>query len=332
LLDVVIIEGLVPLDQGFGLAEARSVPDALSDILFGPVDGIAIQPGHELHSYAVLDAAKVPGLPEMLEGSGLQHACLFQGSAAEELRDAAPWIVRLEENHFLTRALFTRGDGPLDLWDAEAGIFLRSAAPLNAVRAHLRKFTRCQDTRGRWVYFRFWDPLPSQAYLDCVAQETPESLALLGKPGPALIPLALTCPAIGAALVFKCGMIPETLPTVNQLTPTQEQALARAMEARRRSEIAKAIRTGFAEESAHLDDAQLMQLVGDAVHRTGGYGIRSVRHVHVFACWQLVYGAGFEARDPQGILARICGAVGDEGEKIKRVGERLSALHRMGVL
>ena len=94
----------------------------------------------------------------MLEASGLDHTCLFQGAAAEDLRDVAPWLVRLEEGHRLTRGLFAHGNAPWDMWDREPGIFLRSTATLAALRKHLRKFTKVQDEDGMWYYARFWEP------------------------------------------------------------------------------------------------------------------------------------------------------------------------------
>ena len=127
-----------------------------------------------MHTYAVLDAAKVQGLPEMLETSGLDHACLFQGAAAEDYGDVAPWIVRLEEGHRLTRGLFTQGDAPWDMWETEPGIFLRSATSLDARRNHLRKFTKVRDENGKWVFLRYWEPRVIALYariLDPTAEE-----------------------------------------------------------------------------------------------------------------------------------------------------------------
>ena len=112
-LSVEAIEGMEPLDAQFGVPEPLAVPLVLHEALFGQpevIEGRSVLP---LHTYAVLDAAKAFGLPEMLEASGLDHACLFQGVAAADYRDAAPWLVRLEDGHRFTRGLFTRGDRPL---------------------------------------------------------------------------------------------------------------------------------------------------------------------------------------------------------------------------
>ena len=153
------IEGVEPLDAQFGVFEPMTVPAALRDALFGQselIKGSAILP---LHTYAILDAAKVIGLIEMLETSGLDHTCLFKGEAAQELRDVAPYLVRLEEANAFTRKLFTKGDAGWQMWDNEPGIYLRSTQDFQSVWKHFRKFVKVKDYTGRWLYVRFWEPV-----------------------------------------------------------------------------------------------------------------------------------------------------------------------------
>ena len=150
-LQIDTIDGVEPLDAQLGVADLKTVPDALYEPLFGqPSDAL-------LHTYAILDAAKVPNLPELLETSGLKHRCLFKGDAYDELKDVAPWVVRLEDGNAFTRNLFTRSDAPWHLWDAEPGIYLRSSGTLDDMWKHFRKFTKVQDEQGKWFYFRFWE-------------------------------------------------------------------------------------------------------------------------------------------------------------------------------
>jgi len=148
------IEGVVPLDAQFCVEHPKTVPDALYEPLFGQPDitgGALAAAGGDLvrlpplQTYAILDAAKVLSLPEMLEASGLEHRCLFKGAAYDEMKDVAPWIVRLEEGNSFTRNLFTRSDVPWHMWDSEPGIYLRSIGTLNDMWKHFRKFTRVQD-------------------------------------------------------------------------------------------------------------------------------------------------------------------------------------------
>lgn len=159
------IAGVEPLDGQFGVAEPLTVPTVLQDVLFGQLEPaeaeIAAHGGNPtcvplLHTYAILDAAKVINLPEMLETSGLEHRCLFKGDAFDELKNVAPWIVRLEDNNSFTRNLFTRSDAPWHLWDNEPGVYLRSRGTLDEMWRHLRKFTKVQDEKGKWFYLAFW--------------------------------------------------------------------------------------------------------------------------------------------------------------------------------
>lgn len=142
-----------PLDPQPGQPDKRHLPDELIPILFDPA---GTSPSR--HSYALLDGAKVTGLADMLRASGLEHRCLFKGKPATELREVAPWIVRLTPEARLTRNLFTSGRMPGALWDRQPGVFLRSNATLDEMWNYLRKFTRMRDQNGAWFYVRYWDP------------------------------------------------------------------------------------------------------------------------------------------------------------------------------
>ncbi|WP_208354184.1 DUF4123 domain-containing protein [Pseudaestuariivita rosea] len=171
------IKGIKPLDDQFGIDPKKTVPDALYDVLFGQPDPTATEieaaggdpkAAPPLHTYAILDAAKVLNLPELLASSNLEHRCLFKGQAEDDLRDVAPWIVKLEEGNSFTRNLFTqdtKNPAPWYLWDKNPGIYIRSTASLNDLWKHFRKFTKVQDETGKWYYFRFWEPAVLLAYL-----------------------------------------------------------------------------------------------------------------------------------------------------------------------
>lgn len=189
-LSVETIENVVPLDRQFGISPKKTVPDVLREALFGQPTGamdteLATAGGDpaasaQWHTYAILDAAKVANLPELLSESGLEHRCLFKGSAYEELKDVAPWIVRLEVGNDLTRRLFTGPEGINGLWDTEPGIYVRSQSTLEDMFKHFRKFTRVQDENGKWYYFRCWE----SGSLGWLAMHGPwELLNCLAKPG-----------------------------------------------------------------------------------------------------------------------------------------------------
>jgi len=162
------IKGVEPLDSQFGMHPPKTVPDALYEPLFGQPDPtpseVAQYGGADkvppLNTYAILDAAKVVNFVEMLEASGLEHRCLFKGESAEEMRDVAPYVVRLEEDVDFTRNLFSHDPGqevPWFMWEREPGIYVRSRGSLEEMWRHFRKFTKVQDEDGKWYYFRFWE-------------------------------------------------------------------------------------------------------------------------------------------------------------------------------
>lgn len=174
-LQVGTIEGIEPLDIQLGVFPKKTVPDALHDAMFGQPDPsraeieaaggdpAAVPP---MHTYAILDAAKVTNLPELLENSGLEHRCLFKGEAYDELRDVAPWIVQLEDGNHFTRSLFTRSDAPWHLRDTELGIYIRSRDTLEEIWRHFRKFARVKMPEKGWIFFRYYDPSVLDAIIE----------------------------------------------------------------------------------------------------------------------------------------------------------------------
>ena len=149
------IGGVAPLDAQLGVNPLKTVPDALYEPLFGQPEPstaeVAEYGGAEkvppLNTYAILDAAKVVNFVEILEASGLEHRCLFKGKAAEEMRDVAPYVVRLEEGNDFTRNLFSHDpdkDVPWFMWDKEPGIYVRSRGSFAGMWKHFRKFTKCK--------------------------------------------------------------------------------------------------------------------------------------------------------------------------------------------
>lgn len=182
-LTIEMIEGVEPLDAQFGTDMPKTVPDALYEMLFGAQcparteqeQGVAdFEKLPPVHTYAILDAAKMTGLLPLLEPSGLEFRCLFKGAAYDELETVAPWLVRLKENNSFSRNLFTAGPQPWVFWDDAPGIFIRSASPFSDVWGHFRKFTKAKGDHGAWFYFRFWEPIVLRDFSDCLA---PASLA-----------------------------------------------------------------------------------------------------------------------------------------------------------
>ncbi|MEP3344970.1 MAG: DUF4123 domain-containing protein [Litoreibacter sp.] len=160
----------LPLDLQFGTDAPLDLPAELGPWIFGDVE---TRVGHT-RTFAVLDAAKVEGLREQLDASSLTHKCLFQGAAEEELGEVAPWLVELQPGNTFTRNLFTKHPDAATswhLWDSDAAVFLRSSSDLQAVRKHLRRFTRAQDRAGKWYFVRFYDPAVLPGFIKSLPDE-----------------------------------------------------------------------------------------------------------------------------------------------------------------
>ncbi len=165
-LSTEVIRDVAPLDVQLGVDDVKAVPEKLLKALFSQSEKSSFQHeefrgGNEnlppMRTYAVVDAAKVQNLPDMIEASGLTYRCLFKGKAYDELMEAAPWLVELEEGNAFTRNLFTRSNAQWHLWGAEPGIYVRSRSTFEKVWSHFRKLTKIQDVHGNWFYFRFWE-------------------------------------------------------------------------------------------------------------------------------------------------------------------------------
>ena len=155
-----MLEGIVPLDRQFGAHPKQVVPDCLRPLLFSPDQG---------GCFALLDAAAITDLPLILETCGLAHDCLFQGEALASMAEVAPWIVRLDPDSLLTRRLLSdTGDG-WGLW-GDGAVFLRSAASLDDLRRHFRRFTRLYDAAtGKWLFFRFYAAATMRGMISAMA-------------------------------------------------------------------------------------------------------------------------------------------------------------------
>ena len=182
--------------------------------------------GDGLQTYAVLDGAALPGLPEILITSGLDHDCLFRGAARAELGDSGPWLVALSGQHALTRALLSEGDPPTGLW-GRSGFFLRSSAGVDTLVAHLRHFTRVKDAQGKWYFFRFWEPDFVPAYLGAFTLQ--EQAAFFGN---GMINRVIALGHVGHVIPFH--PIDQTAQAARQVTlgPAVQAALSQVAEAR----------------------------------------------------------------------------------------------------
>ena len=138
-----------------------AAPAPIQPLLFPADRAKPASEGAVDHAYAIVDGNRMFGLAQRLETSGLRHRCLYKGAAAKDYGDSAPWLVELLPDHPLTRLLFTDDPrkGGARLWPDQAASFLVSPLGIDAMQAHLRRFTMIIDPdRNKRFYFRFYAP------------------------------------------------------------------------------------------------------------------------------------------------------------------------------
>lgn len=112
---------------------------------------------NDAYTYAVLDGASVPDLPNRLYETDPPNFCLYRGELPDDLVYVAPYLVLLEPETPFTEWLLD------ECWGKHWGIFAQTPTSLTGMRKHFRSILTVQDETGKPFLFRFYDPrvLPS---------------------------------------------------------------------------------------------------------------------------------------------------------------------------
>lgn len=315
-----ILTAVEPLDAQRGVFPVKSVPDDLHRHLFP-------QPPEASQLYAILDGAKIDGLPELLAASGVPYRCLFKGKAEAEFGNVAPWLVELQGGDRLLRQLLTRSDARQHLWNLEAALYLRSSSGLDAVWRHLRRFSQLQDDAGQWTFFRFWQ---ADILLDLLVHDHDGTVL-----ADAFMAGGLNCQIdriIGfdrdgeGAVVALSERTDEEPTPVPRLEGRLSEALIAALRRRRSRQIADMLRKDFERELAEWSLPDLRRAVDTSLLRMQHYRFTSLPLLYTLAAWELFYGPLDRIPDPEGALQRTLSSYLSEQRKFRRVRDRLMQL------
>jgi len=144
----------------------RRLPDA---VVRGVLAALATSatsapPGAPL--FAVLDAARDPGVLALLRDAEVLYQSLYEGMQGQLLSEEAPYLVELGSDPWFDELLVRRG------WGRSWGVYLSSREPFREVRRHLRQFLFVKDEADRELYFRFYDPRVLRVFLPtCKARQ-----------------------------------------------------------------------------------------------------------------------------------------------------------------
>lgn len=138
-----------------------------------PVLAALWPPGAERNeAYAVLDGARDRRIEALLQIWGLEHVCLYGEAIGLKLRNAAPFLVRLERGGETTEQLIERA------WGNAWGVFAVAPAGtgMRAVTRHCKRLLRVLDERGRMMLFRYYDPRVLSIVMDARAPDQTRDL------------------------------------------------------------------------------------------------------------------------------------------------------------
>lgn len=311
------ITDIAPLDAQAGVFPAKCVPDRLYDPLFGQDDT------GSLHTYAIVDAAKLSGGFGEIESCDEQCQCLFQGDAADTLQDVAPYLVELASDGALTRRLMTY-DPALDetltsahLWHLDACVFVRTTASFDDVRKHFRKFTHVQADIGKWFYFRFWEAQHIGAYFAALQKDLAQAqrwFLIDGK-----TPLTVIVPDSDDQAMRVIGpnaQMPMGRPTQPfRIGALERDILKQSKKARFLRKLTKFLR-GESAFLAAMDRSEQVDLVQKLIDHAFYFGIRIEQAVADFALASLIFGRPLDG-DP--VMAHYLNARHHQSDKARNV-------------
>ncbi len=285
---------------------------------------------------AILDAARLVNLPELIATQGLRASCLFQGDLAEEAQDVAPWLVSLKPDDRLFQALFTIGQdgkpGPFAHWTAQPGIFIKTDMDLPALRQHLRRFLRVDDGRGKMFLFRYWEPRIAGAYFAGLV-DRPSLIArwFATRDGGRIH--ALMVPQLegqGAAMtVLRPVDLSDQPAPPSGVFALNDNDMLLFEDLRLEQDvalIADKLRATFPDVTAPQSDAALHDLIRQMTTKMKRQGFRQKHILFTMMAWELHYGPNFETRDPDNEIRRILRRAGPEADRFEMLKTRVKAL------
>lgn len=163
---------IAPLPDQYHLAfwDKEWIAPTLKTLLFEqPEDN------ETLNTFLMVDATLRKKVTKFfdLDQLDLPTKCLFTGEAAEELKEAAPYLVDMT---LPEGAWDDKGKVPdfhkdffTNHWDKGTGVIIRSTASMDELHHHLRKFIKQkrEDTHS-WVFLRYWDPRVALPYFSSI--------------------------------------------------------------------------------------------------------------------------------------------------------------------
>lgn len=226
--------------------------------------------------FALFDAARIPGLPVLLQKLDVPHSCLFRGEVKEDIARVAPYVVRLRFASIHYEWLDVRAD------DVPSILFGISDASGSEVFTHLRRFLLVHSPEGQQRFFRFYDPRVLGPFLSASTEAEKQQFF-----GP--VSKILAWDAKGRRMEWAAPPPPAQpirYPDAHYpfgLRPEHEAAFSQAALSRYDERLVRHLRQKFYFRLDGVTDEQLQQVAAHARDAAPALGITSGRDITCFA-------------------------------------------------
>lgn len=278
---------------------------------------------------ALLDAARVPGLPARIENDQIEAYCLLDDEATGKLRDVAPYLLRLSADCSMFRDLTDDGDAPSAMWPKQPGILLQADLDLAAVRQHLRQFMRIQ-TEGRVLFFRFWEPPNAALYFTSIAQSDARYNWFFPRDAGFIDEIMIPDLNADGLHIYRAGNSPHVRHWENDTFNMCQRNMNSLQTISTQDNVSHLVMLMVETFPALSDTPDKVFLLEHSIRRSVArsiqFGIRMRNNVFRIAAWDLHADGNFEEVDPGGELHRISIADLPEAEKMRKLIARLAEL------
>lgn len=214
--------------------------------------------------YALMDACGEPMVPPWAAAHGERAACLYDGAAADDYWDTAPYLLQLDAE--LYQRIRSEMNGRPWGWLFETAVDLATA------KHHWKRFVMVRDEEGSDYLFRFYDPRVVRTFLG--AAELADQIRFFGPVRSLLVVGDGSPPSMwigtGAAREASGGLVMKP-PVLRAFSAVQMRRFVAA--------AASKLRADFPELLAPWSEEQMRGFVESGVERLRGWGVRSEANV-----------------------------------------------------
>lgn len=127
------------------------------------------QAKEEQYSYAIVEGAGTDKVLMYLETYNPESRILYYPDEAEDLEEAAPWLIKLNQGDAFTNWLLE------DCFNKRLLLFIQSTEEIDTLAEHFRYYTKAEVSNDKddWdvVYFSFYDPTTFSTWVKSLTKE-----------------------------------------------------------------------------------------------------------------------------------------------------------------